>query len=177
VTPDWGLFLRTGFASPDVEPDAFTDIDRTVATGAQLTGRRWRRPDDTIGFAGILNGISGRHEAFLNAGGLGILVGDGRLPHPGLEQILETYYSVAVKAWHITFAYQFVNNPAYNCDRGPVSVLGLRLHAQFLKFTGLERTARSRGGFRKRVAKSRMSTGEELSRHCWQEALRFRLPG
>ena len=131
VTPDWGVFLRTGFASPDVEPYEFTDIDRTVAAGAQLTGRPWQRPDDTIGFAGILNGISGRHEAFLNAGGLGILIGDGKLPHPGLEQILETYYSVALRAWRITFDYQFVNNPAYNRDRGPVSVLGFRLHGQF----------------------------------------------
>jgi len=131
VTPDWGLFLRTGFASPDVEPYEFTDIDRTVAAGAQLTGRRWGRPDDAVGMAGILNGISGRHEAFLNAGGLGILIGDGRLPHPGLEQILETYYSIALRAWRITFDYQFFNNPAYNRDRGPVSVLGLRLHGQF----------------------------------------------
>lgn len=131
VTPDWGVFLRTGFASPDVEPYEFTDIDRTVAAGAQLTGRSWRRPDDTVGMAGILNEISGRHEAFLNAGGLGILIGDGRLPHPGLEQILETYYSIALRAWRITFDYQLFNNPAYNRDRGPVSVLGLRLHGQF----------------------------------------------
>jgi high affinity Mn2+ porin len=131
VTPDWGLLLRTGFASPDVEPYEFTDIDRTVALGAQLLGRLWQRPDDTIGCAGILNGISGRHQAFLNAGGLGILIGDGKLPHPGLEQILETYYSVALRAWRITFDYQFVNNPAYNRDRGPVSVLGFRLHGQF----------------------------------------------
>jgi high affinity Mn2+ porin len=131
VTPDWGLFLRTGFASPDVEPYEFTDIDRTVAAGAQITGNVWQRPDDTVGIAGILNSISGSHEAFLNAGGLGILIGDGRLPHPGLEQILETYYCLAVNAWRVTLDYQFVNNPAYNRDRGPVSVLGLRLHAQF----------------------------------------------
>ena len=131
VTPDWGLFLRTGFASPDVEPYEFTDIDRTVAAGAQLTGRLWQRPDDTVGIAGILNGISRSHEAFLNAGGLGILIGDGRLPHPGLEQIVETYYSLAVAAWRVTLGYQFFNNPAYNRDRGPVSVLGLRLHGQF----------------------------------------------
>jgi high affinity Mn2+ porin len=131
VTPDWGFFLRTGFASPNVEPYDFTDIDRTVALGAQLLGRLWQRPDDTIGCAGILNNISGRHETFLNAGGLGILIGDGKLPHPGLEQILETYYSVALRAWRITFDYQFVNNPAYNRDRGPVSVLGIRLHGQF----------------------------------------------
>jgi high affinity Mn2+ porin len=71
------------------------------------------------------------HEAFLNAGGLGILVGDGRLPHPGPEQIIETYYSLPIASWHATFDYQFVVNPAYNYDRGPVSVFGVRIHAQF----------------------------------------------
>jgi len=71
------------------------------------------------------------HEASLNAGGLGILVGDGQLPHPGLEQIIETYYSLPVGSWHATLDYQFIANPAYNRDRGPVSVFATRLHAQF----------------------------------------------
>jgi len=131
VTPDWGLFIRAGFASPDVEPYEFTDIDRTIAAGAVVSGRPWQRPDDTFGLAGVMNGISGDHEAFLNAGGLGLLIGDGRLPHAGLEQILETYYSLAVNSLRITLDYQFFNNPAYNRDRGPVSVVGLRLHSQF----------------------------------------------
>ena len=130
-TPDWGLFLRTGFASPDVEPYEFTDIDRTVAIGTQIAGRPWTRPDDTVGVAGILNDISASHEAFLNAGGLGLLIGDGRLPHPGPEAVLEAYYCVAIAAWRVTFDYQFFNNPAYNRDRGPVSVAGLRLHSEF----------------------------------------------
>jgi len=131
VTPDWGLFLRTGFASPDIEPYEFTGIDRTVAAGAQLDGASWNRVNDTVGIAGILNGISGSHEAFFNAGGLGLVIGDGRLPHPGLEHVLETYYCLALKVWRITLDYQFFDNPAYNRDRGPVSVLGLRLHTQF----------------------------------------------
>ena len=70
-------------------------------------------------------------EAFLNAGGLGILVGDGQLPHPGNEGILETYYSFPWFASRITLDYQFIVNPAYNRDRGPVSVFGVRLHTQF----------------------------------------------
>jgi len=131
VTPDWGVFVRGGFASPDVEPYEFTDVDRTVAAGAAVSGTPWKRPDDTIGIAGIVNGISGSHEAFLNAGGLGVLIGDGRLPHPGPEEVLETYYCLALDAWRVTADYQFFNNPAYNRDRGPVSVLGLRLHTQF----------------------------------------------
>jgi high affinity Mn2+ porin len=70
----------------------------------------------------------GRH----NAGGMGIVIGDGMLPHPGLEQIIETYYRYAMSSlWHVSLDYQFINNPAYNRDRGPVSVVAVRLHAQF----------------------------------------------
>jgi high affinity Mn2+ porin len=78
-----------------------------------------------------VNGISGVHQAFLNAGGLGILVGDGQLPNYGSERIVETYYSFPVFAWRMTFDYQFITNPAYNRDRGPVSVIGTRLRSQF----------------------------------------------
>ena len=71
------------------------------------------------------------HEEFLNDGGLGILVGDGMLPHPGPEQIVEMYYQLPVLASTVTFDYQFIVNPAYNRDRGPVSVLGARWHTEF----------------------------------------------
>jgi len=78
-----------------------------------------------------INGITGPHEAFLNAGGLGILVGDGKLPQPGPEEIIETYYGFPIAGLRATVDYQFINNPAYNEQRGPVSVIGGRLHAQF----------------------------------------------
>lgn len=127
-----GLFAHGGVANGDVEPYEFSDIDQTIAAGASFNGKRWGRPDDTFAFAGVVNGISRVHEQFLDAGGLGILVGDGKLPHPGPEQILETYYDLAVvKPLLVTFDYQFIENPAYNRDRGPVSVLAVRLHAQF----------------------------------------------
>ena len=131
ITADLGLFARAGFASGNVEPDAYTDIDRTVAAGLSLKGTQWGRPDDTFGLAGLVNGISAAHQAFFNAGGLGLQIGDGQLPHPGLEQIIETYYQLPVYAWHVTFDYQFVVNPAYNRDRGPVSVLGVRAQTEF----------------------------------------------
>jgi high affinity Mn2+ porin len=131
VVPNVGMFGRFGWADGNVEPYEFTDVDRTASLGTQLAGKLWGRPDDTFGLAGIVNGISGPHIAYLNAGGLGILVGDGQLPHPGTEQILETYYSFPLGALRATADYQFFVNPAYNRDRGPVSVLAMRLHAQF----------------------------------------------
>jgi high affinity Mn2+ porin len=126
-----GFFARAGIADGTKEPYEFTDIDRTVAAGFLVSGRQWGRNDDTLGIAGVVNGISNVHQAFLNAGGLGILVGDGQLPHPGNEQILETFYSFPVFSTKITLDYQLIVNPAYNRDRGPVSVLGVRVHAQY----------------------------------------------
>jgi high affinity Mn2+ porin len=129
---DLGAFARLGTAGGNVEAYEFTDIDRTVSAGLSLQGTRWRRADDTLGLAAINNGISAARERYLNAGGLGILIGDGRLPHPGPEQIVETYYSLSVlRAAHLSFDYQWINHPAYNRDRGPVSVVAVRLHAQF----------------------------------------------
>jgi high affinity Mn2+ porin len=72
-----------------------------------------------------------RAEPFGLARSLGILIGDGQLPHPGPEQIIETYYRFPIGSWQATVDYQFITNPAYNRDRGPVSIIGTRLHAQF----------------------------------------------
>jgi len=132
LAPDLGMFARVGKASGNVEVYEFTDIDRTVSAGLSLKGSRWTRANDTIGLAGILNGISAARERYLNAGGLGILIGDGKLPRPGPEQIVETYYSLGVlQQLHVSLDYQFVKNPAYNRDRGPVSIFAVRAHAQF----------------------------------------------
>jgi high affinity Mn2+ porin len=131
VSSDLGVFARAGWANGDFEPFAFTDIDRTVAAGLALNGKRWARPDDTFGLARVVNGITSIHQAFLNAGGLGILVGDGQLPNYGAEKIIEVYYSLPFFSWRATLDYQFIANPAYNRDRGPVSVIGTRLRAQF----------------------------------------------
>ena len=131
LMPNVGFFARAGISNGDIEPYEFTDIDRTVAAGLSVSGKQWGRDDDTFGIAGVVNGISSVHQAFLNAGGLGILVGDGKLPHPGNESILETYYSFPVLSSKITLDYQLIVNPAYNRDRGPVSVLGFRMHTQY----------------------------------------------
>jgi high affinity Mn2+ porin len=131
ITDELGVFARAGIANGNIEPYEFTDVDRTVAAGLALSGKQWGRPDDTFGLAGVVNGITSVHQAFLNAGGLGILVGDGMLPHPGLEHIVEAYYQLPVSYFKLTLDYQLIVNPAYNTDRGPVSVVGARMHAQF----------------------------------------------
>jgi high affinity Mn2+ porin len=132
VSENWGVFARAGWTDGNVEPWDNTDIDRSVEAGVSINGKQWGRPDDTIGVAGVINGISSAHEAYFNAGGLGIIVGDGQLPNPGLEQIIEAYYSYAISSsTKVSFDYQFIANPAYNTDRGPVNIFAGRFHTQF----------------------------------------------
>jgi len=131
VLPGLGVFARAGYTPGQLEPYAFTDDDATLAGGASISGKFWGRPNDTLAIAGILNTISKAHQAYLAAGGLTALIGDGELPHPGPEKILEAYYSLPLFTWQLTFDYQFITNPAYNRDRGPVSVFATRLHTQF----------------------------------------------
>ena len=62
ITADLGAFVRAGWANGDIEPYEFTDIDRTAAAGLSLNGKQWGRPDDTVGIAGVVNGISKIHR-------------------------------------------------------------------------------------------------------------------
>lgn len=132
IVPDLGMFVKGGWSQGGVEEDAFTDINASVAVGLSLAGTRWGRPNDTVGLATAINEISAIGSRYLAAGGLGGIVGDGALFKSGPESIVETYYNFAAFSWaNIAADYQFVNNPAYNQQRGPVSVFALRLHAQF----------------------------------------------
>ncbi|MEJ0027895.1 MAG: carbohydrate porin [Rhizomicrobium sp.] len=127
---DWSAFLRFGFDDGSQEAFEFTEINRTVAAGLSLKGGGWGRPNDTVGLAGVDNAISGAARAYFAAGGLGILIGDGALPRAGDEHILEAYYSAAATDWlALSLDYQWISDPAYDVDRGPVSILGLRMHA------------------------------------------------
>ena len=118
-------------ANGDIEPYEFTDIDRTLAAGLSLKGTHGAGRTTPSELPVSSTGFRQSHEAFLNDGGLGILVGDGKLPHPGPEQIIETYYAFPLRFYRVTLDYQLIVNPAYNRDLGPVSVLGARVHAQF----------------------------------------------
>jgi high affinity Mn2+ porin len=129
ITGDLGVFARAGWADGHVQSYEFADIDRSFSGGLLLDGDRWRREDDAVGLAVAVNDVSSSFVSYLNAGGLGLAIGDGRLPHPGPETIMESFYrwSVIDEA-QVTFDYQFVDNPAYNRDRGPVSVFAIRIH-------------------------------------------------
>ncbi|MEG3176546.1 carbohydrate porin [Sphingomonas sp. RB3P16] len=132
VTATLGLFARAGIADGAIEPYDFTDIDRTAELGAALAGKGWYRPADRIGLALVANAISAAHQRYLAAGGIGVLVGDGALPHPGTEQIAELYYALHLRSGvDATLDAQRIANPGYNRDRGPADVLAFRLHGAF----------------------------------------------
>jgi high affinity Mn2+ porin len=131
LTADIGMFVRAGVSSPNLETNAFTDSDSTVAAGLSLSGRMWGRADDTFGIAGLVNRISASRIAYLDAGGLTAIIGDGRLPNPGNEEVFEAYYSLPLRSWRLTADYQYIANPAFNRDRGPVSLVATRLRTQF----------------------------------------------
>ena len=123
-----GSFMRLGWSDGQTEAWMFSDVDRSATLGLSLNGGFWQRTNDTFGVAGLFNGISRIHQEFFADGGTGILAGDGRLNY-GWEQILETYYDFQIwKTIHGALDYQFVANPSFNRDRGPVSIVSARLH-------------------------------------------------
>jgi high affinity Mn2+ porin len=128
IAANLGTFGRVGWQDGETAAAAFDDVDWTVQLGVSLKGAAWHRPGDTFGILGNLAGASSDQQAFLKAGGTGILNGDGNLTY-ACEKSLETYYDFALGAGcRLAFDYQFFLDPAFNSDRGPVSVFGARLH-------------------------------------------------
>ena len=131
LTDDWGAFLRASWNNGEAETYAFAEIDRSLALGAVVTGKRWGRSGDELGVAFVGNGLSRPHRDYLAAGGLGFFVGDGRINYRE-ELIAEVYYSAEIfKNSTISVNAQRIRNPAYNADRGPASFYALRFHLEF----------------------------------------------
>ena len=131
ISDSLGIFARLGWNDGRAQNWMFTEMDWSASAGAALGGHAWGRAKDTVGAAFNLGGLSGAHRRFLEAGGIGFITGDGRLRYAP-EAILETYYDVSLApGLNLAANAQLLINPAYNADRGPVPVLGLRLHAAF----------------------------------------------
>ncbi|RDI98335.1 carbohydrate porin [Dyella solisilvae] len=128
---DTGLFMRAGWNDGRTESFVFTEVDRTLSGGFQLSGVHWGRPTDHVAVALNVNGLSPDHREYLALGGNGFVLGDGALNY-GREQILEAYYSFTPIA-HLTLSpdLQLIHNPGYNRDRGPARFVALRAHLEF----------------------------------------------
>jgi high affinity Mn2+ porin len=131
IAKDVGLFGRLSWNDGHTEILSFTDVDRSLSGGVSVKGSYWGRPDDTVGIGGAINGLSASNRAYIAAGGLGLLIGDGALNYSN-EGIFESYYAYQVNE-HLTLTadYQFIANPAYNADRGPVHIFSGRVHGEF----------------------------------------------
>ncbi|HUJ89110.1 MAG TPA: carbohydrate porin [Syntrophorhabdales bacterium] len=126
-----GLFARAGWANGTNSAWSYTEVDRQASTGLQVSGRHWWRPEDHFGIAYAVQGLTGQHRHYLEAGGIGMLLGDGALNY-GSEQIFETYYRIQLgKFVQLSPDYQYIQNPGFNRDRGPVQVYSLRLRLSY----------------------------------------------
>ena len=126
-----GLSLRLGWNDGHTESFEFTEVDRTLSVGGQLSGAHWGQEDDRLGLATVINAISAVHRRYLERGGCGFELCDGRLDY-GYESVIEAYYRwQAGPHVQISPDVQFVENPGYNRDRGPARIYGLRLHLQY----------------------------------------------
>lgn len=131
ITENMGLFARASWADGQTETYAFTEIDNSISGGVSVKGTHWGRPQDTLGLAFIRNGLSTARRDYLAAGGISFFIGDGAINYQP-EAILEGYYSWnAMKGLWLSFDAQRIENPAYNADRGPVSIGSLRAHIEF----------------------------------------------
>jgi high affinity Mn2+ porin len=131
IADDVGVFSRLGWDNGQVQGWMYNDSNWTASLGTSVKGTPWRRTRDTFGLAFVVSGASRSNQEFLEAGGTDILDGDGALTY-GSEKVIEAYYNFAIwKSIQVTPDYEFVDNPAFNRDRGPVSVFGIRLHGQF----------------------------------------------
>lgn len=131
ITNDLGVFGRWSWRDARADVMSWADMDRSFSLGLSLKGAAWGRPQDTVGVAGAINGLSRDHRLYSAAGGLGVTIGDGRLSYSG-ETIVETFYSIGLRTNQtLTLDYQYISNPAYNSDRGPISLFAVRAHGQF----------------------------------------------
>jgi hypothetical protein len=131
ITDDFGFFFRGMYSDGQTEVYAYTATDRSVSFGVTSKGTPWRRPRDVAGVGVGLGWISSEHAQYLRMGGVDGFIGDGTI-RQATESVLEAFYSFNVlsSVW-LSADYQHIANPAYNADRGPVDVLGGRLHAEF----------------------------------------------
>jgi high affinity Mn2+ porin len=131
VTKYLRIYSRFGWNEGQHESFAYTEVDQTVAAGGDYSGAAWHRAVDKAGMTLVSNAIKKDHQNYLAYGGLGFLLGDGRLNY-GRENIVESYYNLhAWKGLYFALDLQHIDDPGYNRDRGPVWVPSVRTHVDF----------------------------------------------
>jgi high affinity Mn2+ porin len=131
IATDIGLFSRVMISDGRSEVDAYTSTDRSASFGVLAKGSLWSRPLDVTGIGVNLGWISQSHAEYLRLGGIDGFIGDGTI-NPRAESSIDVFYSVNFrKSFWLSGDYQRITNPAFNADRGPLDVFGVRIHAEF----------------------------------------------
>jgi high affinity Mn2+ porin len=131
LTKDIGVFLRGMYSDGKTEVYSYTSADRSLSMGTLIDGELWHRTKDAIGVGYAISWISTSHAAYLNLGGVDGFIGDGKINNSP-EQVVDIFYKLnLIRSVWITADYQHIANPAYNADRGPVDVYGVRAHFEF----------------------------------------------
>ncbi len=131
ITDNLRVFSRFGWNEGEHESFAYTEVDQTVSFGGDYAGARWHSPLDKFGVAFVSNAIKKYHQIYLADGGLGFILGDGRLNY-GRENIVEAYYTHHMHSGlFASLGLSHIDSPGYNRDRGPIWVPGARLHVDF----------------------------------------------
>jgi len=131
VTDDLGLFFRGMYSDGKTEVFSYTSSDRSLSFGAQIKGLRWGRVKDSVGIGYAESWISKEHAAYLGMGGVDGFIGDGKINYRS-ETVMDIYYQFhAFQSTWLSLDYQYIANPAYNADRGPVDIYGGRVHFEF----------------------------------------------
>ena len=131
VTEHLRVAARFGWNEGQHESFAYTEVDQTVLLGADYDGAQWGRRNDKAGIAFVSNAIKRDHQNYLKDGGLGFILGDGRL-HYGRENTVEGYYNLhAYRGLYFALGLSHIDDPGYNRDRGPVWVPSVRTHVDF----------------------------------------------
>jgi hypothetical protein len=130
LSPAITLYGRFGWNNGKTETWSFTEIDQTISSGVGVLGNLWKRSNDRAGAAFASNGISSVHAHYLALGGIGMILGDGGLRY-GRENLGEIYYTAHLwRGFYTGPDLQFVVNPGYNQDRGPVLITSFRFHVE-----------------------------------------------
>jgi high affinity Mn2+ porin len=131
IVDDVGVFFRGMYSDGQTEVYSFTSTDRSISLGVMGKGTVWHRGADRAGIGYGEGWISEAHARYLGLGGIDGFIGDGKI-HQAAEHVFEVFYSlnIASPLW-VSLDYQHIWNPAYNADRGPVDILGARVHAEF----------------------------------------------
>ena len=131
VAKNVGVFFRGMYSDGKTEVDAYDPADRSLSVGAVAKGALWKRPFDVTGVGFGMAWISKVHAQYLAMGGIDGFIGDGNL-RQGAEGVFELFYSVnLLTAIWLAADYQFLWGPGFNTDRGPINIIGAKVHAEF----------------------------------------------